>query len=206
MPRAVVRSHPQWSDRVIASLAGLTGKTVGALRRHASEEDTGEAQQAQSRIGDDGRVRPLDSSHGRRAAERFITENPGASLREIARESGISPGTVRDVRDRMRRGENPVLHRRAPRSRPPAPTATTTPSDAATGSMARSARTAFFGNLYRDPSLRLTENGRLLLRLLEVHSVASAQWDSIIDSVPAHCAETVLAAAAECADAWQELP
>jgi transposase-like protein len=166
------------------------------------------------RIGGDGRVRPLDSAAGRRAAQRLIVDAPDASLREIARRTGISAGTVRDVRDRLRRGEDPVPPRRRPaRGGPPAqavPAARTLggarggTAAVAVGRQNRGARTAFFGNLYRDPSLRQTENGRLLLRLLEVHSVAAEQWESIISSVPAHCAETVLAAAAECAVAWQD--
>src|SRR5438105_1695066 len=56
-------------------------------------------------IGRDGRVRRLDNSHARRLAQEAIAARPQASLREIARVSGLSPMTVRDVRTRMRRNE-----------------------------------------------------------------------------------------------------
>ncbi len=99
----IVRSHAQWSDRAIAEATGLSPATVGEIRRVAQAG----AQQT-TRLGRDGRVRPLNASHGRLRAAQLITEMPNASLRQIAQLSGISPGTVRDVRARLGRGEDPV--------------------------------------------------------------------------------------------------
>jgi hypothetical protein len=56
--------------------------------------------------------------------------------------------------------------------------------------------------LRKDPSLRLTEPGRLLLRLLEICSLTPQQRDQLIDFVPEHCADMVSAVARECAEAW----
>jgi hypothetical protein len=102
----IIVSHPQCSDRWIATVTGLAAGTVGAIRRR---DDNG---QVTARIGRDGRVRPVDSHRGRRIACDEIRRNPEASLREIARVAGISPATVRDVRERMRRGDDPVSPRR----------------------------------------------------------------------------------------------
>ena len=104
----IVVSHPDWSDRAIAATTGLAPRTVAAVRSRivGLPQDT-------ARVGRDGRVRPLDSTTGRRTASRLIAAFPDASLREIARAAGISPATVRDVRERIRRGEDPVPARRA---------------------------------------------------------------------------------------------
>ena len=95
---------PRRSDRWIASIAGLSAGTVAAIRRRSGRGGEPDA----ARIGQDGRVRPLNSAAGRQLARDAILQNPGASLREIATAAGISPTTVRDVRERLRRGEDPV--------------------------------------------------------------------------------------------------
>jgi hypothetical protein len=84
--------------------AGLAAKTVAAIRKSSSEE----APQSNARIGRDGRVRPLDSGVGRRRAADLLTQQPDASLRDVARAAGISPATVLDVRKRLGRGQSPV--------------------------------------------------------------------------------------------------
>ncbi|WP_345961672.1 ParB N-terminal domain-containing protein [Streptomyces sp. BRB040] len=102
--RRILSTHPHWSDRAIAELAGLSPKTMGELRRAAPDEGV----QPTVRMGRDGRIRPVDGSAGRLRAARLVTEEPEASLRDVARRAGISPGTVRDVRARLSRGEDPV--------------------------------------------------------------------------------------------------
>ncbi len=194
----ILASHPQWSDRAIASVAGLAPKTVSVLR-HDRTEAGPVAAGPDSRIGRDGRVRPVDSSEGRRVAGRLIADNPEASLREIAGKSGISPGTVRDVRARIRRGEDPVPPKRSARPRKPS-----SGGEDNVRSLTADDPAAVFRMLYRDPSLRLTENGRLLLRLLEVHTLGGEQWEKIIISLPPHCIGSVSAAAVACAEAWQD--
>ncbi|GAA3492564.1 MULTISPECIES: helix-turn-helix domain-containing protein [Streptomyces] len=115
----LLRAHPQWSDRAVAAAAGVSPKTVAAHRARLR----GTAAAPQKRIGLDGRARPLSSAEGRALAGRLLLDAPGASLREIASRAGISPATVRDVRERLKRGENPVPPGCAPsaaqvRSRP----------------------------------------------------------------------------------------
>ncbi|HEX9335644.1 MAG TPA: streptomycin biosynthesis protein, partial [Pseudonocardiaceae bacterium] len=100
----IVRSHPRWSDRAIAAATGLSDKTVRAIRRRS----TSETPQLNTRVGRDGRVRPLNAANGRRLAAELIAERPDAGLREIASAAGISLATAHDVRIRLQRGEDPV--------------------------------------------------------------------------------------------------
>ncbi|GHE62418.1 hypothetical protein GCM10018785_34240 [Streptomyces longispororuber] len=104
--RRIITSHPHWSDRMIASVAGIAPGTVAEIRRRAPGGARGT-----SRLGQDGRVRPVNGAEGRRLAGEIIAANPGLSLRQVARAARISPETVRDVRNRMLRGEDPQLRR-----------------------------------------------------------------------------------------------
>jgi hypothetical protein len=103
----IMASRPDRSDRSIASITGLAAGTVAAIRR----ESPADCDHVSARIGRDGRMRPLSTAVGRRIASDAIARDPGASLRQIARVAGISPTTVRDVRERLRRGDDPVPDR-----------------------------------------------------------------------------------------------
>ncbi|MYT32241.1 ParB N-terminal domain-containing protein [Streptomyces sp. SID8354] len=227
----IVLTHPQWSDRAIASTTGLSATTVGALRRR---EQVGSAAPT-ARIGRDGKVRPLSTEEGRRAAGRLITESPDAPLREIAKKAGISPGTVRDVRERLQRGEDPVpAPRRSAKPEEPArltgvaqegpggrgrvcpaeqsqSQSRSQPADGpsvpapggALEQLTQANLDVLFRNLCKDPSLRHTEMGRLLLRMLDMQLVGARCWSGIAQAIPAHRAEMVSAAAAQCARAWE---
>ncbi|GAA4156662.1 ParB/RepB/Spo0J family partition protein [Actinomadura keratinilytica] len=218
----VIASHPQWSDRLIASVTGLAPATVADIRRRSA---AGSAERI--RIGRDGRIRPVDATEGRRRAGELILADPSLSLRQIARAAGISPETARDVRNRLRRGEDPLPSRRrrkrtaparpdAPKPEPvgavgvkPAGAGGARPAGAA-GPGARidhlpvRDRLMAVERLRADPALRFNEAGRALLRLLAVHTISAEQWDRIVQEVPAHCAEGVARAADECARAWAE--
>jgi ParB-like chromosome segregation protein Spo0J len=100
----IITSHPQMSDRAIGQSVGLSAQTVAMIRRRLSST----VPQLTSRVGRDGKVRPLNSGEGRRRAARLLAEQPNASLREIAKEASISAATVRDVRRRLQRGEPPA--------------------------------------------------------------------------------------------------
>jgi ParB-like chromosome segregation protein Spo0J len=186
--RRLLRSHPQWSDRAIAASTGLAAKSVGVLRRAVGG-------QAAVRVGRDGKVRPVNSAAGRRLAGQLISQRPDASLRDIARAAGVSPGTVRDVRRRLSAGLDPVPERMrtAERSAVPVVRADVRTPDAT------------LPILRRDPSLRFTEHGRLLLRWLEAHAVSSGEWSAVASGVPSHCRELVAEMARGCAEAWAQM-
>jgi hypothetical protein len=85
-------------------VAGLAAGTVAAIRR-----GTGAAgAQGLSRLGRDGRVRPVNAADPRLKAQQEISARPETSLRKIAKAEGISLATAKNVRDRLRRGDDLV--------------------------------------------------------------------------------------------------
>lgn len=202
----ILLSHPHLSDRLIASTAGLSAKTVAAIRKCAG----GEMTQLNTRLGRDGKVRPLDASHGRMIASQAISNNPGISLREIARVSGISVGTARDVRERMRRGENPIPSRHrlsaGNGAEDSAPVSGGGDSGGGGGGgTPRAARDRFLVSLRTDPSLRFSGIGRALLRLLDANTLDAAQWDRLAAAVPPRWSPVVAGLASDCAADWSAL-
>jgi ParB-like chromosome segregation protein Spo0J len=188
--RRILVSYPDWSDRAISSLVGVSPKTVGAIR-HRSGADV---PRLSVRVGLDGRARPDDTAERRRRASEVIAARPDASLREIAGEVGISVSTARDVRERLRQNENPVPKQRRTPSGPVRTTAR---------QVSHITPTPTLDNLKKDPSLRLTEIGRMVLRLLDLHSLGTAEWDRLIANIPMHSIAPVVASARRCAASWQ---
>lgn len=187
----IIVLRPHWSDRAIGRVTGLSPKTVAAVRRRS----TGEIPHLRARVGRDGRTRPVDSSDGRRLAGDLIRENPDASIRQIALRAGISQATARDVRDRLRRREDPVLTPRSRRTRAAQPV-----------DQARIRRhAALLQNLKSDPSLRFNEVGRGLIRSLDACPVDETERVRLVDNVPAHCAGSIAELAEMHAQVWQDL-
>lgn len=196
----IVISHPRCSDRWIAGITGLAVGTVGLIRLRVSPDDG----QMTARIGRDGRVRPVDPEVGRRLAVDAIARYPEASLRAIARMAGISPTTVRDVKQRMLRGEDQVaLGQPGRQNRRRASSAQTSQRDqpGAARDPLRSAA-SLLEMLRRDPSLRLAESGRSLLRWLEWRIGHPDRWKELADSAPPHCAYLIAELARSCAAEW----
>jgi ParB-like chromosome segregation protein Spo0J len=207
----IVASHPHLSDRVIATRTGISARTVGSIRR-STAEDT----QSNERIGADGRRRSLDVAEGRRLAAEAIAAQPDAPLREIAKTAGIAVSTAHDVRTRIRRGQDPVPEKyTAAISSPAEPGTIIEP----TGGPARGARlngrrprrgqprdrTILVQRLMKDPSLRHTNPGRALLRLLNSRTITAEESAELLDAVPAHCSMVVAEVARQCAIAWYQI-
>jgi hypothetical protein len=198
----ILTCHPEWSDRAIASASGLAAKTVSSLRQRT----VGSGGNTEARVGRDGRLRPVNSAEGRKLAGEFIARNPEASLRQVAEVVGISPGTVRDVRARLNRGEAPIPSRHRdlvaqdtkPKITAIAPARTKTPCRPAGQHDCGS----ILDNLRKNPSLRYTDIGRYLLRLLDFHSIPAQRQSQLIDQIPPHCAPMIAEVAQACADAW----
>jgi ParB-like chromosome segregation protein Spo0J len=195
----ILASNPGWSDRAIASAAGLGARTVGTIRRRQEglpRQEGAAVRDIRARTGRDGRVRPLDNAEGRLKASAVIRQRPGASLREVAREAGVSPSTVRDVRQRLQRGEDPVPRLR--RNAEERPSAEQVPLDGP-------ALAALLQGLRTDPSLRFTESGRALLRWIFSRAVKSGERLDMAGKVPPHCTYIVADVARACADEWLRL-
>jgi ParB-like chromosome segregation protein Spo0J len=204
----IIGTHPTMSDRGIGKVAGLAAKTVAAIRKRSTDE----LPQSNTRVGRDGKVRPLDSSDGRRHAAELLTGQPEASLRDVARAAGISPATVLDVRKRLQRGESPVRRRLA--------TAPTTGHGIPAGvgsarglhsaarpgirSVAAANPAATVEKLLRDPSLRNNEVGKGLLRLLHTNAAGAEQLLDVVPAVPPHCVAIVVQLAGQYAEMWQD--
>jgi ParB-like chromosome segregation protein Spo0J len=197
----IVRSSPYLSDRAIAEVSGLSAKTVGAIRWDSAAEQA----ESQQRIGRDGRVRPLSTVDGRRFASELITLNPESSSREIARMAGISPSTVRDVRDRLCRGEDPVPTRLRAGSNIERPTRERKLQERIKSIQLFECREEIIDKLSRDPAVRMTEHGRAMLRWLNSQSQqVDKDWESVADQVPEHCTSLIADLACSIAGAWLE--
>lgn len=182
----LLAEHPEWSTRRIAVASGLAPGTVGRLR--------GAAAPTEVRISRNGRRRAVDIGHGRQMASDVLAAEPGISLREAARKAGVSPSTVRDVRNRMRQADNrtgsrPIAGGRSP-GRPAAP---------------RAVGHLLVAKLCMDPALRYTMTGRRLLAgLLAAGAIEDNDLAELARGLPAHCVALIAAAAGDCARTWQE--
>jgi ParB-like chromosome segregation protein Spo0J len=218
----IVASHPHLSDRAIGESTGLAARTVAGIRQRTTDA----VPQLNARVGRDGRVRPLDALAGRRRAAELLAKHPRASLREVAREAGVSPATARDVRRRLERGEapGPARHGLGPAipggeavpagpvvsAGPPGPgSPAEEPGAHGAGAARPRARrmpgvepTLVLEKLLRDPSLRHNEQGRWLLRLLKHDAVTAQKWSEVAAAVPPHCVALVVQLARSYAQMW----
>nr|BFE74529.1 hypothetical protein GCM10020092_078300 [Actinoplanes digitatis] len=115
-----------------------------------------------------------------------MRSRPGASLREVAREAGISVGTAMDVRRKL------AAQNAASPAEPPAGPG----SELDVG--------ARLERLVHDPSLRYSERGRALLRLASTTLAFITQSDGVAENVPGHCRDSLRAIAETCAGGWRE--
>jgi ParB-like chromosome segregation protein Spo0J len=205
----IIASHPDMSDRAVGQVAGLAAKTVATMRKRSTDN----VLQLSGRVGMDGKVRPLDYAEGRKRAAEVLTQQPEASLRDVARAAGVSPATALDVRKRLERGEVP-----APGKPKAAAGVVASGGGANNSSLAwhsglqpafRSSSTsqhpaATVEKLLRDPSLRDNEQGKGMLRLLHVNAVGAEQLPDVAAAVPPHCVSIVVQLARQYAKMWQD--
>ena len=101
--RHVLSAHPDWADRRIGELCGISPKTVAQVRSRVSDPDEAcYGDRVERRVGRDGRSRPVDAAAQREKVAEALRDDPNASLRTIAGRVGVSPETVRRVRSAMR--------------------------------------------------------------------------------------------------------
>jgi ParB-like chromosome segregation protein Spo0J len=221
----IVTSHPHWSDRMIAATSGLSAATVARVRRAHPELAP------DVRVGHDGKARPVNGMERRRVARALLLAEPALTLREVARRAGISPETARSVRRHLPREpahEPTGRASREPAGRPahkPSGRPVDEPTQRLSGESARPTREPggrsvheparrrptdesapaepLVRQLRGDPTLRFSETGRTLLRLLEVRSVPPERWAAIAANTPAHWRDAVARVAMECADTWR---
>lgn len=185
----VIEYHPEWSDRSIAAVVGISDKTVAALRSRMNAASPAE------RLGRDGLYHPRDRVSGRLRASEMFARNPQASIVEVARAAGISATTAKDVRGRMRRGEDPVPSRHRAQ--------VSAVRQAVRAQRPRIDRRAVVQRLRSDPSLRFSETGRILLRRLDGPGTDPAEWELLARNIPGHCTKAIAELARMCAEDWQ---
>ncbi|MFG1791148.1 ParB/RepB/Spo0J family partition protein [Nocardia altamirensis] len=199
----IIRERPEWSDRAIGVTSGLSHKTIGVLRR-----STGPDTQSNVRIGRDGRPRSSSTEEGRRLASEMIARSPQAPLREVAEAAGVSLGTAHDVRQRLRRGDDPVPARQH-RGTPSVPLGKTPakrpqPDRFADRTQIKDPKVVI-QRLRADPSLRFTESGRALLRRLDLCAGANTGLEEVVDALPAHNVWLIIQLAYWFAEDWRRI-
>ncbi|MBE4741322.1 ParB N-terminal domain-containing protein [Streptomyces caniscabiei] len=197
--------YPQWSDRAIAEMVGVSPKTVGTIRSMGA----GDVPSNGRRVGRDGRVRPLNSALGRERIRMAIASDPGASLRQLAEAAGVSPNTVRRMRKTIQSAQDTKPgDETGPAAVTDAPAPQVRQTDSVAGLPSPRAGSdqlplcVSWALLSRDPSLRSTEAGRLLLRGLSMQSLGPETWERLSNSIPAHRISDVAQLARQCADTW----
>ncbi|ABP54638.1 ParB/RepB/Spo0J family partition protein [Salinispora tropica] len=208
----VLSEYPDWSDRALAAITGLSAKTIASLRTRS----TGAAEAGGKRIGRDGRRRPVTAVEGRRRAAAYLNAHPNAPLRQVAREADVSLGTVHDVSARLRRGFSPERtgHRPPPVEPPTGPArraAVPTPALPAPqgGAVRRPGRTdapltwsGVAKKLATDPSIRYTEGGRAFIRWMAWHAGAPHRWREVAGSIPPHWLSVIAPLADSISEEW----
>jgi hypothetical protein len=212
--KRVLAAHPDWSDRAVAGITGLSAKSIVSLRNSS----TGDAQFFGKRLGRDGKRHPVMPTEGRLRAVEYIKAHPEASLRQVARETDVSLGTVHDVREKIRCGAAPTpgaperpAEQIAAMPRPialvdsPVPIITP-PAERGTATVhgQRLAWPMISAKLAGDPSLRYTEGGRAFLRWMTGHCLQTDDWREFIDAIPPHWRPAVSRIAAEMSEEWRQ--
>jgi ParB-like chromosome segregation protein Spo0J len=198
----ILRAHPNWSDRAVAAISGLSDKTVGSIRRRTSAEFP----HLSHRVGRDGRIRPNDAAAARRRAMAYAEHRPDARPREIAEAAGISVTTARDVRGRVREGLNPVpaVHSTMDGSEASAEVRPERADDVRRRDDVDNGLLSCLRRLRSDPSFRHHDTGRMVLRLLDTNIVIATEQDRLMDGVPMHGVDVVARVAIQYALAWQK--
>ena len=184
----ILGMYPHWSDRMIASIAGLSHPTVATIRRNLS---TGKTFQLNCRLGKDGKTRPAASRNGHKAtAAAALHADQSKFSHGVDGQANGPPGAVHDVRAPLKQGVDPSVSktRRGP----------TVDYHLAQGQ-------AVLTKLQSNPSMSSHDDGKALLRLLNACLRLVQQATPMIMKVPEHCLNVVADFAAAVSDAWGQL-
>jgi ParB-like chromosome segregation protein Spo0J len=212
--KRVLAAHPDWSDRAVAGVTGLSAKSIASFRTSLADE----TQFSAKRLGRDGKRHPVMPAEGRRRATEYIAAHPEASLRQIAREADVSLGTAHGVKEKLRRsGESPAAAAGSPAGgrRPgsgqpgnaaPVPLSSVGPATAAGARRARlRAWPTISTKLASDPSLRYTEGGRTFLRWMTGHCLQEEEeWQEFVGAIPQHWLPEIAKIAASMSEEWRQ--
>lgn len=180
----ILGMYPDWSDRTVAATAGLSHHTVTAIRRKCSG---GQIAHLNRRLGRDGKTYPLASNAGRQVAAELIRADQNASVREVARQAGVSVGTVHNVRAQLQQGVEPVV-----------------PTTRGAGLNVHLARgQAVLKRLWNNPAVRSPQKAMLDLLAHSLRTASEAQAAS--RNAPEHCRDAVAEFASAQSDSWSRV-
>jgi ParB-like chromosome segregation protein Spo0J len=169
--KKVLGLHSDWSDRLVGDICGLSDKTIGRLRK-----TTADIPQLSARVGRDGRQRPTDPQPLRNQIATALREKPDANLEELAASLSTSPSTVRDVRKRLQRGDDPTLPDRRVAEEP---TRIRTFRSNGAGPAPRKAV-----DWSTDQAILALPGGRELAEWLQQTRIDSRQWEARVTQIP----------------------
>jgi ParB-like chromosome segregation protein Spo0J len=201
--RQLLRTHPQWSNRMIAGMTGLSEATIRTRRGDIADPEVRSA----VRVGQDGRVRPVSASDGRMRVSQLLAERPTASARTIAREAKVSTNTVLDVRRRLASGQEVLPAAVRSRTGPTPITAAAAAPGTTTAAVVpdiEEITESILGSLLADPSIRLSDRGRSLLRWLRANREVLNRRAEVVQAVPEHWSSPVARLARAYAASWQK--
>lgn len=196
----ILESHADWSNARVAAVTGVSATTVRTIRACSTTHAAG----SNARVGRDGRTRPLDTTAARVLTAQLVRDDPTASVREIARATRLSVSTVWDVRERVRRGEDPVPRRLA-RGATPVGRMERGRGERATVSRSSVSPSSILHALARDPAWCRTESGRAVLRWLHARIVLADDVTRVANVVPDHSLGVLADLASANASAWETL-
>lgn len=154
----IVRCQPDWSNRRIAAVCGVSQSVVASRRVALGGNGV-------DRVGLDGRRRPSDPAGARQRVLELMLRDPGQSDRALSRNAGVSPATVRAVREQLT-ADVPVIP--SALLSPETPTTPTVPPT-------KLEDEAAFGS---DPQLAR------FAKWFDRTAILQADWEVVIDIVP----------------------
>jgi hypothetical protein len=180
----ILQVHPDWADRRIASVCGISAKLVARLRSRANVA----GERLRARVGQDGKSRPIDPLGLRHRIADELARNPAASTREVASRTSASQGTVRDVRRRIERGDDVVPARLGKVSEPSRGGTEAPPSAAKT--------------IEQDSSLIASPAGQRFSEWFGARCLTDDDWQPFVDEIPISRVYEVADAARRCGAVW----
>ncbi|GAA2125870.1 ParB/RepB/Spo0J family partition protein [Streptomyces synnematoformans] len=180
----ILQGFPEWSDRAIGVRTGLSGKTVGALRRRYAEHIA----QAPVRVGRDGRVRRLTPGRGRPRAAGALPGELARPANEASRPVGV---TAPARRAPSAWDQPPPAGGERPYARQPG----RCPLGPAVDPVKE------LESLKRDPALKYSNDGREMIRWLEARIIRKTD-PGLVLRAPAHQAKKIADMARACAAQW----
>lgn len=199
--KRILAVHPDWSDRALAGITGLSASAIASLRNSSTVPQT-----HLKRLGRDGKRRPVVHGQGRLRAVEYITAHPEASVREVAREADVSVGTAQKARESVRNGtsqrsEGQIADAAA---EPPLPAERRAYTGARGDGVPYLAWHVAARKMTGDPGLRYTEGGRAFLRWMGAHSMYADEWREFADAIPAHWLDDVHRIALSMSGEWRQ--